>query len=163
VHKSRNAARPRGRALRQAGRRAAHGRFCLVGSALLLLLGWRRRCEAWVLGTLAVGAAGGVLNGLAGIGGPPAAAWLLAGRSGAARDRASLIVYVALTQAATALAAALAGALDGEALLRAAWLAPLYMVGTWAGAALFHRASEEAFRMTAAGAVLLLGAAAAAS
>jgi len=37
------------------------------------------------------------------------------------------------------------------------------MMGTWAGAALFHRAPEEAFRMTAAGVLLSLGAAAAAS
>jgi len=57
---------------------------------------------------------------------------------------------------------ALIHTLDGEALLRAAWLAPFYMVGTWARAALLHRAPEEAFRMTAAGVVLLLGAAAAA-
>jgi hypothetical protein len=57
------------------------------------------------------------------------------------RDRAGLIVYVVLTQAGTALAAALVGALDTAALLRAAWLAPLYMAGTWFGTALFHEPS----------------------
>ncbi len=132
--------------------------LAVAAGGLLLLLGWRRRGEARLPGTLAVGAAGGVLNGLAGIGGPPAAAWLLAGGSGAARDRAGLVVYVALTQAATALAAALAGALDAAALLRAAWLAPLYVAGTWAGAALFRHAPERIFRAGAAGVVLTLGA-----
>lgn len=136
--------------------------LAVIGSAVLLLLGWRRRGEARLPGTLATGVAGGVLNGLAGIGGPPAAAWLLAGGGSAARDRAGLVVYVAITQAAIAPAAMLAGVLDAETLLRAAWLAPLHMAGTWAGAALFGRTSEAFFRVGAAYAVLLLGAVAAA-
>lgn len=133
----------------------------VIGSGLLLLVGRRRQRPARLSSTLLVGAAGGVLNGLAGIGGPPAALWLLAGSGGAARDRAGLVVYVALTQAATAAMAACTGVLGGEALLRAAWLAPLYMLGTWSGAMLFRSTPERLFRTAAVGAVLALGAVAA--
>jgi len=135
--------------------------WAVVGSGLLLLVGWHRQGPARLPGTLVVGVAGGVLNGLAGIGGPPAALWLLAGDGGAACDRAGLVIYVVLTQAATAAVAAGTGVLDREALLRAVWLAPLYMVGTWGGAALFRRAPERLFRVVAVWTVLVLGAVAA--
>jgi uncharacterized membrane protein YfcA len=129
--------------------------LAVVGSGLLLLVGWRRQGPARLPGTLVVGAAGGVLNGLAGIGGPPAALWLLAGDGGAARDRAGLVVYVALTQAARAAVAACTGVLGREALLRATWLA--YMVGTWGGATLFRSTPKRLFRVVAVSTVLALG------
>lgn len=132
--------------------------WAVVGSGLILLAGWRRQGPAQLPGTLVVGVVGGVLNELAGIGGPPAALWLLAGDGGAACNRAGLVVYVLLTQAATAAVATGTGVLDREALLRGAWLSPLYMVGTWGGAMLFHRTPERLFRLAAVWTVLALGA-----
>ena len=129
----------------------------VLASGLALLSGWRRHGAPRLLGTLAVGAVGGILNGLAGIGGPPAALWLLAGREGASRDRAGLIVYVALTQAAAAAVAAVAGALDIGALESALWLAPLYVAGTYAGAHLFTLAPEKVVRIAAIAMIVGLG------
>ncbi|MDR3531365.1 MAG: sulfite exporter TauE/SafE family protein, partial [Rhodopila sp.] len=57
-------------------------------SGLALLGGWQRVKPPRLLGTIAVGVVGGLLTGLSGMGGPPAALWLLSGRDGAARDRA---------------------------------------------------------------------------
>lgn len=121
--------------------------LAVLASGAALLSGWRRFGPPRLASTLLVGAVGGVLNGLAGIGGPPAALWLLAGRDGASRDRAGLIVYVALTQFAAAAVAAIGGALDLVALESALWLAPLYVVGTYAGARLFHLAPERVVRV----------------
>jgi uncharacterized protein len=130
----------------------------VMASGIALLSGYRRTRPPWLADTLLVGALSGILNGLAGIGGPPAALWLLAGQEGAARDRAGLIVYVALTQAAGATLAASAGALDLTALSRALWLAPLHIAGTLAGARLFELAPERVVRLTAVGLFVVLGA-----
>ncbi len=131
--------------------------LAVLASGLALMAGWRRSGLPRPAATAAVGAAGGVLNGLAGIGGPPAAVWLLSGRDGALRDRAGLIVYVALTQAATAVVAAAAGALDLPALKRALLLAPLHVAGTAVGARLFRMAPERVFRLAAAAVIVGLG------
>ncbi len=131
--------------------------FAVLASGLALLSGWRRRGTPRLLSTLVVGAVGGILNGLAGIGGPPAALWLLAGRDGALRDRAGLIVYVALTQAAAAAVAAVVGALNIDALKSALWLAPLYIAGTYAGAHLFNLAPERIVRIAAIALIVGLG------
>ena len=143
----------------QAGRRVIG--FGVLACGLALIGGWRRRGAPRLSGTLLVGAFGGILNGLAGIGGPPAALWLLAGQEGASRDRAGLIVYVALTQSATALLAIGTGALGLAALERTFWLAPLYVLGTILGARLFTAVPEKAARQAVILLVILLGALAA--
>jgi hypothetical protein len=132
--------------------------FAVLASGLALLAGWRRLGPPRMIATLMIGALSGLMNGLAGVGGPPAALWLLAGRDSAARDRAGLIVYVALTQAAVAAIAVVAGVLDGPAVLRALWLAPLHVAGTLAGARLFHLAPERIVRLAAIVIIVALGA-----
>jgi hypothetical protein len=131
--------------------------IAVLASGLALLSGWRRVGPPRLANTLLIGALGGILNGLAGIGGPPAALWLLAGRDGASRDRAGLIVYVALTQAATAAVAAAAGALNVVALYSVLWLAPLHILGTEVGARLFKLAPEGAARIAAIMIIISLG------
>ncbi len=130
----------------------------VLASGIALLSGWRRLRPPRMTNTLLVGALSGIMNGLAGVGGPPAALWLLAGRDGAARDRAGLIVYVALTQAAVAAMIIVAGVLDGPALLRALLLAPLHVAGTLAGARLFHTVPDTTVRITAIVIIVVLGA-----
>ncbi len=140
---------------------AAQGRR-LIGivvllSGVALLAGIRRSGPARVGPTLLVGICGGVLNGLAGMGGPPAALWLLAGGEGADRDRAGLLVYVALTQAAAVLMATYSGALDSAALLRALTLAPLHLVGTILGARIFRSAPERLFKTASISVIIAVG------
>ena len=135
----------------------------IVGTAVLvsgiaLLVGWRRKRAPGLAATLLVGALSGVMNGLAGVGGPPAALWLLAGRDGAARDRSGLIVYVALTQTTVAAMAAYAGVICGATVLRALSLVPLHVLGTWMGAHLFHKAPDRTVRLAAILIIVVLGA-----
>ena len=132
--------------------------LAVLTSGLALLGGWRRRRPPRLSATLLVGAVSGVMNGLAGVGGPPAALWLLAGRDGAARDRAGLIVFVALTQTTVAAMALVAGVIDGATLLRALWMAPLHVAGTLAGARLFHVIPDGTARVTAIILIIGLGA-----
>ena len=135
----------------------------IVGTAVLLsgialLVGWRRVRSPNLAATLLVGALSGVMNGLAGVGGPPAALWLLAGRDGAVRDRSGLIVYVALTQTTVAAMAAYAGVIGGATVLRALALVPLHVLGTWVGAHLFHKAPDRTARFAAILVIVVLGA-----
>ena len=140
---------------------AAQGRrligIAVLLSGLALLAGLRRHGAARVAPTLAVGVCGGLLNGLAGMGGPPAALWLLAGDEGADRDRASLLIYVALTQAAAVLMATYSGALDRDAFIRALALAPLHWLGTTLGSRLFHTAPERIFKNAAIFVIIAVG------
>lgn len=130
----------------------------VLACGVALMRGWRRKGSPRLSITLLVGVLGGILNGLAGIGGPPAALWLLAGKEGAGRDRAGLIVYVALTQTATAILAVLTGALGVVEIERTLWLAPLYFIGTTFGARLFTVVPEKAVRQAVILLIILLGA-----
>lgn len=73
---------------------------CLLGIASFMLFGPTRQLAArptpGPLGALAVGAASGLLNGAAGIGGPPAIVFYFAS-TGAAVSRATLIAYFLIT------------------------------------------------------------------
>lgn len=131
--------------------------FAVAASGLLMLLLVRRTFHVSSAGAVMVGAVGGVLNGLAGIGGPPAALCLLSRDGPAGAGRAGLIVYVAATQLGTAIVALALGALDLVALIWALLLAPVYILGTAFGAWLFRRAPDQIFRFAAAMFVTLLG------
>jgi uncharacterized membrane protein YfcA len=130
----------------------------VLASGLALLAGLRRNGVARLLPTTLVGGAGGILNGLAGMGGPPAALWLLARDADAGRDRAGLIVYVALTQAAGVVLAIMSGSLDSPTFIRAMWLAPLHVAGATIGFRLFRFARGRAFKVATTVTIIAIGA-----
>lgn len=102
----------------------------------------------WVV---ASGAAAGLFNGLAGMPGPPVIAFYLAAPIASARARASMIVLFLLTSLAALMPLGLAGSLTWRlvALAVAAW--PLVLAGSWAGAQLYARSSEQLYRWTGLG------------
>ena len=104
-----------------------------------------------------MGALGGVLSGAASIGGPPVIAYLLAGPGSPTQTRATLIYYFAFTQAASLTIFWIGGLMNWEVLVTGALIAPSLVLGTWAGAKLFHLASERVFRLAALTILLLLG------
>ena len=125
--------------------------------ALFLLSGWRSRRPPTRLGAASMGALGGVLSGAASIGGPPVIAYLLAGPGSHTQTRATLIYYFAFTQAASLIMFWIGGLMNWEVLVTAALIAPALVAGTWAGAKLFHLASERTFRLAALTILLLVG------
>jgi uncharacterized membrane protein YfcA len=96
--------------------------------------------------TFATGAVSGLLNGSAGIGGPPAILFYFSSPAGAVVSRASLITYFLGTDIVAAVFAAAYGLLTAEALLRAlALLVPLAL-GVAIGNRRFIQSNPESFR-----------------
>ncbi len=125
--------------------------------ALFLLSGWRSSRPPSRSGSATMGALGGVLSGAASIGGPPVIAYLLAGPGSPTQTRATLIYYFAFTQAASLIMFWIGGLMNWDVLVTAALVAPSLILGTWAGAKLFHLASERVFRLSALTILLLIG------
>ena len=125
--------------------------------ALFLLTGWRYSHQPTVFGSATMGALGGVLSGAASIGGPPVVAYLLAGPGSPSQTRASLIYYFAFTQFASLAIFWIGGLMTWEVLITAALIVPSLVAGAWAGARLFHLASERLFRLAALSILLLVG------
>ena len=125
--------------------------------ALFLLTGWRSSRPPTRFGSAAMGGLGGVLSGAASIGGPPVIVYLLAGPGSAAQTRASLIYYFAFTQLTAIVMFSIGGLMNWEVVVTAAVVSPSLILGTWAGARLFHLASERIFRIAALTILLIVG------
>jgi uncharacterized membrane protein YfcA len=122
-----------------------------------LASGWRYRKKPPVLLTAAAGSLSGVLSGFGGVGGPPIVLLLVSGPEPAERNRATLIVFFALTQTAATVVFAWHGMLDGPVLLRVAVLSPLFLAGTHLGAGRFQPGRERLYRGVALTLVAISG------
>ncbi|WP_338661941.1 sulfite exporter TauE/SafE family protein [Pararoseomonas sp. SCSIO 73927] len=122
--------------------------MCALALAMLALLasGWRYHGRPALPLSVGVGAASGLFSGAAGMGGPPVVAYWLGGAIPAARVRANIVLFFAASGLVSAAVYLVGGLLTAEVLLLAALVAPGYALGLWAGARLFGRASEQAFR-----------------
>ena len=140
---------------------------CLLVIALLMLSGVAQRLAPkrtpGPLGALLVGAASGVLNGAAGIGGPPAIVFYFA-TTGTAVSRATLIAFFLFTDVY-----ALAWAGGTGLLSTAAWplivvALPFSLLGIWLGQRGFQRLDDVRLRrliwalLVALGAIGVIGA-----
>ena len=125
--------------------------------SVLLMAGWRYEGEKKLWATLGVGALSGVLMASTSLGNPPVMAYLLSGRDAAATNRANFTGYFAVTLVALIALMAVAGLIDGRALLTAAVLLPVFMAGAWIGSRLFRRSSEALYRRVALGLLLCVG------
>ena len=122
---------------------------CLLGIALLMLGGLAQRLAPQrtpgPAGALAVGGLAGVLNGAAGIGGPPAIVFYFATTS-VATSRATLIGFFLFTDV-YALAWAGGSGLLGDAGWRLIVLAlPFSLAGIWLGQRWYRRLDEARLR-----------------
>lgn len=115
----------------------------------ILGLGWRYRGRPTVVTTASAGAVSGVLNGVAGLAGPPVIFYYLAGPDPAPRMRASFIVFFAWVDALAMAGFALTGTLTTDVAALALLLAIPYLAAAGAGARLFGRASEAFYRRLA--------------
>lgn len=115
----------------------------------VLVLGWRYHGPRhWWL-TVGVGAASGAMMTTTSVGGPPVITYMLAGKDGAAVNRANIVAYFLITgtMALVMLLATLPRA--GGPLIDAGVMLPAMVLGTWLGARFAGRASEKVYRMIA--------------
>jgi uncharacterized membrane protein YfcA len=139
-------------------------RWIISGGILLflvaLLVGVRRERQPTLRGLLGTGVLSGVMNGAAGIAGPPVVLYYLAGKGTAATLRANVILLFFAIDCVTLVAYAVQDLADQATLLRGAVSLPAAIVGVWIGSHGFRRSSEASFRAAAFG---IIGAVALAS
>lgn len=117
-------------------------------SALLLLLisGWRYHGRHHPTATMSVGAVSGFCGGLAQSGGPPVVAYWLGRPIASSVTRANIILFFAVTSLFTTASYFVSGLLTVDIAKLSLWVGPIYGLGLYIGARLFHVASEMLFR-----------------
>lgn len=122
----------------------------LVFLALVLLVsGWRLRGDPTPPLSFGVGAAAGLMGGSTGVSGPPVIAYWLSGRSNAVNLRDNIMAYYALLSSSTDVAYFIQGLFTWHIAAYALLGWPAYAGGLWAGAHLFGKSSDKAFRVAA--------------
>jgi uncharacterized membrane protein YfcA len=129
----------------------------VLGFSVALLAGWRYRGPRTLAANLIVGGLGGLLTGVAAVGGPPIILYFLSGDRPMAENRAGFISFFAFTQLAAVPSFLWQGLVTWELLWRTALLAPVYLIATQAGARLFGRASERLAHRLALGLLVVIG------
>lgn len=117
-----------------------------VAVLALVVSGWRFRARPARGATIAVGVVSGAMTGVAMVGGPPVMAYLLGQDADAGRIRAAFALFLGANGIIAAIAFGLAGLLGGWLLGPVLLALPAFAAGIWAGARMFHMASQLAFR-----------------
>jgi uncharacterized protein len=119
----------------------------VIGTAILMLRGFRLEKTPGAPASTATGIASGVLNGAFGIGGPPVVLFYFSTPGAAAIGRASIIFFFLFTDAlGVGYFATQEGMVTVQTFIQAvAWL-PALLVGVWIGAHGFRRMNEQVFR-----------------
>lgn len=118
-------------------------------AALILLSGWTYKGPRGLVASVVTGGLGGSLTGAAGVGGPALALYFLSAPSAPAEQRANIVISVAAVLIMTLLSLVVAGGVSQGILLRAIFLIPVYVLGTWSGSRMFVIAPQAYFRRVA--------------
>lgn len=122
----------------------------VLGAVALMASGWRYHGKPGLPLSLGVGAASGLCNGLASIGGLPLAVfWLGAQRNDRHKTRANLQTYIGLSTVISGTILTLKGIITLASALMALPLFAIYGIGLWLGTHAFGIASEQTFRRIA--------------
>lgn len=127
-------------------------------SVLLLWRGFRLPPRPSIMLTVVVGFVGGVMSGLASMGGPPIVVYLMALSHRAAVVRATSNVYFMLASMVSLTLMTWRGLIDREILLWSLASVPVLIVGTYAGNWGFNRSKPHHHRITALATLLVLAA-----
>src|SRR3954447_4933620 len=117
-------------------------------SALLLLLlsGWRYHGKDHPAISVGIGGLAGFCSGLAQTGGPPIVGYWLGRPIPSVIARANILLFFGASDLFSAVAYAVSGLINADAIKFAFVVGPVYALGVWFGASLFGRASETVFR-----------------
>jgi uncharacterized protein len=113
---------------------------------VLLLSGWRYRGKEHASIAVGIGGLSGFCSGLAQTGGPPIVGYWLGRPIPSVIARANILLFFGASDFFSAVAYALSGLINANAIKFAFVVGPVYALGVWFGASLFGRASEAVFR-----------------
>jgi uncharacterized membrane protein YfcA len=113
---------------------------------VLLLSGWRYRGKEHAAVSVGVGGLSGFCSGLAQTGGPPIVGYWLGRPIPSLIARANIMLFFGASDFFSAVAYAVTGLINSDAIKFALVVGPVYALGVWFGASLFGRASELVFR-----------------
>jgi uncharacterized membrane protein YfcA len=120
---------------------------CLViGLLVLLMSGWRYRGKDHPLLGCGVGVLSGLGSGLAQTGGPPIVAYWLGRPVSGAVARANIVLFFAASDLFSIASYLIGGLLTSAAFKLALIVGPVYGLGMFIGARMFHIASDTTFR-----------------
>ena len=136
--------------------RRAMGGFILV-FAVILMSGWVYRGSRGAVPSGLVGALGGIISGVSGVGGPPIALYYLASPHSPDKQRANIVISVTVMTIIVVVSIALGGGYSTDILLRGLFLTPAYLAGIWMGAGLFAAMPKSYFRHAALWVLVLTG------
>ena len=112
----------------------------------LLLSGWRYRGKEHASIAVGIGGLSGFCSGLAQTGGPPIVGYWLGRPIPSVIARANILLFFGASDFFSAVAYAVSGLINADAIKFAFVVGPVYALGVWFGASLFGRASEAVFR-----------------
>lgn len=118
----------------------------VLAAAILLIRGFAWKRMPGTAFTLTTGAACGLLNGGAAIGGPPVILFYLSSPAGVTVSRASIIVYFLGIDTMSLAMATLQGLTTHKILLTTALCLPSLLLGIGVGSRMFVKADHESFR-----------------
>ena len=131
----------------------AHLRWAMAALVLVIVVvlstGWRYHGKPVLIVTILVGLVAGVLGGAVQIFGPPVVLFWLSSMAAVAVVRANFVVFFAIMAAALVVTYLWFGLLTADVIALAAFVAPLHILAMFAGAKLFHFASETTYRRVA--------------
>ena len=113
---------------------------------VLLLSGWRYRGKEHAPISVGIGGLAGFCSGLAQTGGPPIVGYWLGRPIPSMIARANILLFFGASDFFSAVAYAVSGLINADAIKFAFVVGPVYGIGVWFGATLFGRASETVFR-----------------
>lgn len=125
--------------------RRAIGAIVLV-MGVIYMVGWQYSGPRGIKTRIAVGAIAGWLGGFVAIGGPVMVLYFLAAPDPPRVQRANNAVSVATIAPFALVVMHMNGAISLDAVYRSLIMLPLFLLGQWAGARLFHIIPEKIFR-----------------
>jgi len=127
----------------------------IFSSVAVLAMKYRYRGPRNLATSFSAGGAAGVLSGIAAIPGPPVITYWMASDYPAAIVRANLLSFFALEALVSAVILGAAGLLQWPTVIVGIICAPFYFVGLTLGGKLFHRSSDQTYRLVTFALILL--------
>ena len=115
----------------------------------LLLRGWTLKATPTLRVLISAGVAGGLIQGSAGVGGPPVVAVALARVGEAVQQRGNILALMAAIGISSLLPFAVLGLFTEDVIVLALLLFPMYVTATWFGSHYFSGTGKRHFRSAA--------------